>query len=134
MVGLNHTTIFLFINQSLANPITDIIMPFVTADLNLKIFYGLCLTLILWKGDKRLRLAIIASIITLVIWINCPVQSSKPLFARPRPCKDLIGTSSSFLRGRIFDAVITCCQSIRSGSSVSHHITEIIQISNSAGE
>ncbi len=84
------TTIFLFINQSLANPITDIIMPFVTADLNLKIFYGLCLTLILWKGDKRLRLAIIASIITLVISDQLSSSVIKPLFARPRPCKDLM--------------------------------------------
>jgi len=82
-------TILLLINQSLANPVTDSIMPFITADLHLKIFYGFCLFMILWKGDKRLRFAVIASLITVAISDQLSSSVLKPLFARPRPCRDL---------------------------------------------
>jgi len=80
-------TVFLFINQSLANPITDFIMPLVTIDLHLKIFYGVCVLLLLWKGDRRLRFAVIASIVALVISDQLASAVLKPIFARPRPCK-----------------------------------------------
>lgn len=88
LISIDKTT-FLFINQSLANPATDSIMPFITADLNLKIFYGFCLFIILWKGDKRLRFAVIASLITVAISDQLSSSVLKPLFARPRPCQDL---------------------------------------------
>jgi undecaprenyl-diphosphatase len=81
--------VFQFINQFLANPATDLIMPFVTADLNLKISYAACLALILWKGDKRLRFAVIASIIVVAVTDQLSSSVVKPLFARPRPCHEL---------------------------------------------
>jgi len=56
--------LFFFINQTLANPVTDMFMPFVTGDTNLRIFYAACLFLILWKGDTKLRLAVIFSLVT----------------------------------------------------------------------
>jgi membrane-associated phospholipid phosphatase len=79
-------TVFQFINQGLANPVTDFIMPLVTTDLNLKIFYAFCIFLLVWKGDRRLRYAIIFSLITIAATdlINSAVL--KPLFERPRPC------------------------------------------------
>jgi membrane-associated phospholipid phosphatase len=86
--AIDHA-VFQFINQTLANPVTDFIMPLVTADLNLKIFYALCLLLILWKGDKRLRVAIIFSIIVVALTDQVVSSLLKPLFARPRPCHDM---------------------------------------------
>jgi membrane-associated phospholipid phosphatase len=86
--GLDHS-IFIFINQSLANPVTDFLMPLVTIDLHLKIFYALCLAVILWKGDKRLRYAILFSILTVVLSDLLSSAVLKPLFARPRPCHEL---------------------------------------------
>ena len=35
--------VFIFINTTIANPVTDFIMPLITLDLHLKIFYGVCL-------------------------------------------------------------------------------------------
>ena len=80
--------LFFFINTSLANPVTDILMPFITADLHLKIFYGVCLLIILWKGDRKLRLAVIFSLITVAICDQMVSTILKPLLARPRPCHE----------------------------------------------
>jgi O-acetyl-ADP-ribose deacetylase (regulator of RNase III)/membrane-associated phospholipid phosphatase len=78
--------IFFFINTSLANPVTDHLMPFFTSDLHLKIFYAACIIGILWKGDNRLRFAIIFSAICLAFSDQISSHFLKPLFARPRPC------------------------------------------------
>jgi len=95
------TAIFHFINGSLANPVTDILMRFVTLDLHLKIFYGVCLAVILWKGDKRLRLAVIFSLIVVAISDQLSSSLLKPLLERPRPCHVmdvhlLVGCGSGF--------------------------------------
>jgi undecaprenyl-diphosphatase len=82
--------LFQFINQTLANPVTDFFMPLLTADLHLKIFYALCLLLILWKGDRRLRFAVIFSLIVVIITDQLSSSLLKPLFARPRPCHDMV--------------------------------------------
>ena len=83
------TTLFLFINKSLANGVTDAVMPFVTADLHLKIFYALSLGAILWKGNRRLRWAVLFSLITVAVTDLTSSAFLKPLFARPRPCWEL---------------------------------------------
>lgn len=82
--------VFKFINQCLANPITDFLMPLVTIDLHLKIFYALCILLLLWKGDRRLRYAVIASIIAVVATDQIASSLLKPLFDRPRPCQSFV--------------------------------------------
>ena len=93
--------IFFFINTSLANPVTDFIMPMITTDLHLKIFYGLCLALILWKGDNRLRIAILFSLAAIALTDQISASVIKPIFARPRPCSNLdvhllVGCGSGF--------------------------------------
>ncbi len=93
--------LFFFINDSLANPVTDIFMPFVTADLNLRILYAACLIMILWKGDRRLRLAVIFSLITVALCDQLVSTLLKPLLARPRPCHEmevrlLVGCGAGF--------------------------------------
>ncbi|PKK82235.1 MAG: phosphatase PAP2 family protein [candidate division Zixibacteria bacterium HGW-Zixibacteria-1] len=100
-LGSIDRAVFFFINTTIANPVTDFFMPLVTIDLHLKIFYGLCLGVILWKGDKRLRLAIIASLIVVTITDQLSSAVLKPLFERPRPCWNmevhlLVGCGSGF--------------------------------------
>lgn len=100
-LGSIDRSVFFFINTTLANPVTDFIMPLVTTDLHLKIFYGVILAIILWKGDKRLRLALIASLIVVTLTDQLSSAVLKPLFARPRPCWNmevhlLVGCGSGF--------------------------------------
>jgi len=93
--------LFFFLNTTIANPVTDFIMPQVTADMHLKIFFGLCLAVILWKGDKRLRLAVIFSLITVTVTDQLSSAVLKPLIERARPCHImdvhlLVGCGSGF--------------------------------------
>lgn len=81
--------LFFFVNQSLSNPVSDIFMPFVTNDMNLRIFYASCLFIILWKGDSKLRLAVIFSLVTVAICDQMVSTFLKPLLGRPRPCHEL---------------------------------------------
>ena len=48
-------SVFLFMNVTLANPVTDFFMPVVTSDNLLRVLYGFLMALILWRGDARLR-------------------------------------------------------------------------------
>ncbi|MEW5925434.1 MAG: phosphatase PAP2 family protein, partial [Candidatus Zixiibacteriota bacterium] len=100
-LGSIDRSVFFFINTTIANPVTDFIMPLVTTDLHLKIFYGIILAIILWKSDKRLRLAVIASLIVVTISDQLSSAVLKPLFERPRPCWNmevhlLVGCGSGF--------------------------------------
>jgi undecaprenyl-diphosphatase len=100
LIGID-TAAFHFINFTIANPVTDFVMPLITTDLHLKMFYGLCLALILWRGDRRLRIAIIFSLITVAITDQLSSSVLKPLIARPRPCLEmevhlLVGCGSGY--------------------------------------
>lgn len=83
--------LFLFINSTLANPVTDFIMPFVTNDWALRITYALAMVVTLWKGNTRLRWLVLFSIITLALTDYLSAGYLKPLIARPRPCHELAG-------------------------------------------
>jgi len=88
-LGEIDTVVFLFINSTISNPVTDFVMPLITIDLHLKIFYGTCLVLLLWKGDRRLRFAVLFSLITVTICDQLSSSIIKPLIERPRPCWDM---------------------------------------------
>ncbi|MFH2037257.1 MAG: phosphatase PAP2 family protein [Candidatus Zixiibacteriota bacterium] len=79
--------IFHFINTTMASPMTDFIMVNVTLDLHLRIFYGVCVILLLWKGDKRIRYAVLFSALALAISDQLSSAVLKPLFERQRPCQ-----------------------------------------------
>jgi undecaprenyl-diphosphatase len=79
-------TLFIFINSSLANPITDFLMPIITRDLYLKTVYGIGLIIILIKGDKKLRWSVLFSLLVLLISDQISSSLLKPLFERVRPC------------------------------------------------
>ncbi|MEZ5360524.1 MAG: phosphatase PAP2 family protein [Candidatus Zixiibacteriota bacterium] len=83
------TDLFFFINQTLANPVTDFIMPIITNENFLRIFYGTLILSLLIFGKKRFIWIIVFSII--VVALSDQISSSflKPLIGRLRPCKEL---------------------------------------------
>jgi len=86
MLGNIDQALFLLINTTLANPITDWIMPLVTSNDLLRIGYAVAMALILWRGDRRLRWMVLFSILVLVMTDQTSSQFLKKLIERPRPC------------------------------------------------
>lgn len=81
--------IFRFINSSLANPITDKMMPFITDVTHWYLVYILLWFIILFKGGKyRIGLAI-GMILLVVITDQFSSTLLKNLIERSRPCKIL---------------------------------------------
>ncbi len=86
---------FIFCNQTLANPVFDIVMPFLT-DLN-QHWYGLAIyalawLLLMWKGGRRGR--IIGLLLIPLIILSDQLSSAviKNIVERPRPCHEIDGT------------------------------------------
>jgi len=79
-------SLFLFFNVSLANPVTDFVMPIMTSDNLLRICYALAMLLILWKGDARMRWLVLVSIIVLAFTDQLSAGLLKPMIGRLRPC------------------------------------------------
>jgi undecaprenyl-diphosphatase len=81
--------IFHFINGTLANPVTDKLMPFITDVTHWYLVYILLWFIILFKGGKY-RVGLALGMILLVV-ISDQVSSNllKNLVERPRPCKVL---------------------------------------------
>jgi undecaprenyl-diphosphatase len=78
--------LFRFINLSLANPVTDALMPVITSGLFLRSLYGLAMLLILWKGDRKLRWVVLVSAITIALTDQISSSLLKNWIERPRPC------------------------------------------------
>jgi len=81
--------IFLFINVSLQNPVTDWAMPIITSDNVLRMAYAFTAILLLWKGNTRLRWLVLFSAITLFFSDQLSAGFLKPLIERVRPCHAL---------------------------------------------
>lgn len=81
--------LFLLINVKLANPLFDLIMPFITNKRNWYIPIGISWILLMWKGGRNGR--IVALLIVPVLILSDQASSSwiKPIFSRLRPCKTL---------------------------------------------
>ncbi len=82
--------LFLFINVKLANPVTDLVMPLVTSDNMLRVLYGVAMVLLLWKGDRKLRWMVLASMLVLLLTDQISAGLLKPMIGRFRPCHELI--------------------------------------------
>ncbi len=78
--------LFYFANVSLANPLTDCLMPIITSNDFLRIGYAIAMFLLLWRGDKRLRWLVLFSVIVIVLTDQTSSQLLKKIIARPRPC------------------------------------------------
>lgn len=83
------SAMFVGINQTLSNPLSDLLMPIVTNDMYLRIGFALVLSLLLWRGDWRLRVAALVSLLALALADLSSSAFLKPLLARARPCHDL---------------------------------------------
>ncbi len=77
---------FVFVNRTLANPVTDLIMPIVTNDNLLRILYGLLLVTLLIIGRRRVFLIVGLSILVVILTDQGSSALLKPLISRSRPC------------------------------------------------
>jgi len=78
--------LFAFINGTLANPVTDFIMPIVTSDDLLRVLFALGIIALLVFGRKRFIWVAVIAIAVLTITDQAASALLKPLFGRPRPC------------------------------------------------
>ena len=84
--------IFYFINHTLANPVFDVVMVFLT-DLNQWRPFQVVLILFLiyfgWKGGTKARVMIALLVLTVILGDKLNSAVLKSLFSRIRPCKAL---------------------------------------------
>ena len=80
------TILFIFLNAKLANPVFDILMPFVTYKQTWYPVWIIAAIGLVWKGGKKGRwivLIVILSVATADLIVN---RIMKPSFMRTRPC------------------------------------------------
>ncbi len=82
------STVFVLINQTLANPVTDFLMPIITNDMFLRIGFGVAVLLLLIRGDNHTRRAALFSILALIVSDYISSSLIKPFADRLRPCHD----------------------------------------------
>ncbi len=82
-------SIFFFLNHTLANGVTDFLMPLITNDKGLRVIYGLAMILLLWKGNKTMRWMVLGSIFVMVLSDQISAGFLKNLIGRLRPCHTL---------------------------------------------
>lgn len=95
-------SIFYFINVTLANPVTDAIMPFVTVEKHWFIFYVIMWLYLMIAGGKKGRT--VALLVLLLAFLSDQLSSNfiKDIVQRTRPCHVLpgvhllVGCTSSF--------------------------------------
>lgn len=91
------TALFFFINITIANPLTDLIMPIITDDRLLRVIYATAMLIILWKGNARLRWMVLFSIITLTLADQTSAGLLKGWIGRLRPCHNFDHDSINLL-------------------------------------
>lgn len=79
--------VFLFINGSLSNPVTDWVMPIVTNDNFLRVSYGVIMLLLLGFGRRRFIWPVVFSLVVVLLADQTSSAFLKPWFERLRPCK-----------------------------------------------
>lgn len=82
-------TLFLFFNRDLANPVFDVVMPFITNKYNWFPVWAILIILLLWKGGKRGRWAVLVALLAFGLAEPVVNRILKPLIQRIRPCKVL---------------------------------------------
>ncbi len=78
--------LFHFINSTLANSLTDKLMPFITERNNWFIFYSLIWLYLVFKGGARGRISALLVILLILVSDQTADNVIKPLFHRIRPC------------------------------------------------
>lgn len=91
------SSIFFFINGTLANPVTDFLMPMFTNDWGLRVGYAVAMILCLIFGNVRLRWMVLFSAIVLVLSDQIAANLLKDLIGRLRPCQTFDADSINLL-------------------------------------
>jgi membrane-associated phospholipid phosphatase len=76
---------FRFINDTLSNPVLDVVMPFFSGNRWFVPAVVVIAGLLLWKGGRRGRLYLILLGLTILLGEALVIQQLKDLFDRPRP-------------------------------------------------
>ena len=79
------TSLFLFVNRSLANPVFDWLMPILSGN---ALFFPALFLLgvgLLWKGNVRMRLCLLLLLLILPLGDGLVTNTIKHAVARPRP-------------------------------------------------
>ena len=79
-------SIFYFINKTLANPVTDFLMPIVTSATTWAPIIAIFMIYQFIKGGEKGKICIAALIIGVVICDQLSSSLIKSLVMRPRPC------------------------------------------------
>ena len=79
-------SLFIFINSELANPVTDVIMPFITNGYNWIVPLGVAVIVILWKEGKRGVGILTGLAIVIALCDQSAAHAIKPVVQRVRPC------------------------------------------------
>jgi membrane-associated phospholipid phosphatase len=88
--------LFHFGNQNTANPLLDIVMPFITTNFNVvPILLALALG-IMWRGNARDQIMLLLAILIIVV-ADQSAGLWKNVFLRPRPCQTLTGDAVRLL-------------------------------------
>ncbi len=81
--------LFYFLNRKIANPLFDVLMPFITSDFNLRIFLVFVWIGLLIFGGRTGRIVAILLIPAIAISDQLSSHILKPLIGRIRPCHEL---------------------------------------------
>ena len=85
------TALFFFVNQALANPVFDWVMPLITKIRNMAPLIGIAAIYLAVRGKRKGRIALIALVIAVAVSDLVSHELLKPFFGRLRPCVALEG-------------------------------------------
>ncbi len=83
------TALFYFINKTLANPVTDKVMPFITANDHWMLVYIILLGWLVIKGGAKGRVAVVMALLLVTVTDQFNSFVIKDFFHRIRPCNAL---------------------------------------------
>lgn len=82
--------IFYFLNSDIANPIFDMIFPYITNFKNWIPVYLLLIIILGWRGGAKGRIAVLSMIVAVGLTDYISAEFIKEFFGRIRPCHELI--------------------------------------------
>jgi len=83
------TLVFYLINVTIANPILDSVMPYITELKHWYLVYIILFTWLFWKGGKNGRIAALSLILAIALTDQINSFVLKDIFGRIRPCATL---------------------------------------------
>ena len=85
------TQLFLFFNATLANPVFDWLMPFITKKQTWYPVWAVLIVGLVWKGGPKGRWVIVMAIFVVTVTDQTAASLMKPFFERVRPCNVVEG-------------------------------------------